>query len=106
MWCKGIENMTLIKDPERSERKYLHKFVDFKDKRVLEIGCGEGRLTWQYASAASLTVGLDSDQDAVRVAAIDRPSDLATKTFFANTDAEHLPFRKETFDIALLAWSL
>ena len=98
--------MTLIKDAERNERTHLHKHVDFKNKRVLEIGCGEGRLTWQYAAASSLTIGLDSDQNAVRVASIDRPSDLTQKVFFANSQAEHLPFRKETFDIALLAWSL
>jgi ubiquinone/menaquinone biosynthesis C-methylase UbiE len=98
--------MTLIKDPERSERKYIHDVADFNNKRVLEIGCGEGRLTWKYASASSFTVGLDSDKDGVRVATIDRPSDLATKTFFLNTESENLPFRKETFDIALLAWSL
>ena len=98
--------MTLIKDPERIERKTLHRFADFKQKRVLEIGCGEGRLTWQYASASSFTVGLDSDQNAVRVASIDCPSDLTKKVHFINTQAEQLPFRKETFDIALLAWSL
>jgi len=98
--------MTLIKDPERSETKHLHKTVDFTGKRVLEIGCGEGRLTWKYASASSLTVGLDFDQDAVHVAAIDRPSDIATRTFFLNAESENLPFQKETFDIALLAWSL
>ena len=98
--------MTLIKDPERTERKYLHKYADFMDKRVLEIGCGEGRLTWKYASASSLTVGLDADQDAVRVATIDCPSDIATKTFFLNAESENLPFRKETFDLVVLAWSL
>ena len=98
--------MTLIKDPERSERKYIHDVADFNNKRVLEIGCGEGRLTWKYASASSLTVGLDADQDAVRVATTDRPSDITAKTFFLNAESENIPFRKETFDIALLAWSL
>ena len=95
-----------IKDPEQNETKHLHKFVDFAGKRVLEIGCGEGRLTWRYASASFLTVGIDPKQDALRVASIDRPSDLAAKVHFINTQAEHIPFHKETFDIAILAWSL
>lgn len=94
------------KDPEQNETKHLHKFVDVTGKRVLEIGCGEGRLTWRYASASNLTVGLDPDKEALRVASIDRPSDLTDKVQFINTQAEHIPFHKETFDIAILAWSL
>ena len=98
--------MTLYKDPEQNEKKYIHKFVDFTGKRVLEIGCCEGRLTWQYASASALTIGLDSDKNALRVASIDRPTKLEDKVYFSAAQAEHLPFRKETFDIAVLAWSL
>lgn len=98
--------MTLRKDPEQNETKYIRKIADFTGKRVLEIGCGEGRLTWRYASASLSTIGLDPKKDALRVATIDRPSDLANKVHFANAQAEHIPFRKETFDIAILAWSL
>lgn len=98
--------MSFQKDPEGNETRHLHQFADFAGKRALEIGCGEGRLTWRYARASCLTVGLDPDRNAVRVARIDRPSDLADRVCFANAHAERLPFRKETFDIAVLAWSL
>ena len=94
------------KDPEQNETKTLRRLVDFNGKRVLEIGCGEGRLTWRYASASSLTIGLDPDKNAVRVARADCPSDLAGKVHFVNSQAEHIPFSKEKFDIAILAWSL
>ncbi|HLO15858.1 MAG TPA: class I SAM-dependent methyltransferase [Anaerolineales bacterium] len=97
--------MTFQKDPEQNETQYLNKFVDFANQRVLEIGCGEGRLTWRYAKAAQTTIGIDLDQDALRVATIDRPSDLARKVYFSLAKSEQLPFAKETFDIALLAWS-
>jgi ubiquinone/menaquinone biosynthesis C-methylase UbiE len=94
------------KDPEQNETRHLRKFADFAGKRVLEIGCGEGRLTWRYAAASLLTVGIDPDRNAVRLARIDRPSDLANKVHFINSQAEHIPFHKEKFDIAILAWSL
>jgi ubiquinone/menaquinone biosynthesis C-methylase UbiE len=98
--------MTLQKDPERNEAKSLHEFAEFKEKRVLEVGCGEGRMTWQYARATHHTFGIDSDRDSLRVARVDRPGELAGKVHFACAASEHLPFSKETFDLSVLAWSL
>ena len=97
--------MTVQKDPERNETKYLHRFADFAQKRVLEIGCGEGRLTWQYARETHSTIAIDLEADSLRVATIDRPSDLELKAHFALAKSEQLPFSKETFDMAILAWS-
>jgi ubiquinone/menaquinone biosynthesis C-methylase UbiE len=97
--------MTIRKDPEGNEREYLHKFVDFPSKRVLEIGCGEGRLTWQYARETDSTIGIDLDLDTLRVAAIDRPSDLERKVHFFLAKSERLPFSKEAFDLSIFAWS-
>ena len=95
--------MTLQKDPERTERKYLHKFADFADKRVLEIGCGDGRLTWQYAKSAHFVAGIDLEADDLRVATIERPEDVPAA--FTRADAIRTPFVKEQFDLAILAWS-
>jgi ubiquinone/menaquinone biosynthesis C-methylase UbiE len=96
--------MSLLKDPERTETKTLHRFVDFNRKRVFEIGCGEGRLTWQYAKSARFVAGIDLNADDLRVATIERPYDLPAS--FTRADSIHIPFVKEKFDIAVLAWSL
>ena len=97
--------MTVQKDRERNETKHLHKFADFTEKRVLEIGCGEGRLTWQYAKETRVAFAIDLDADALRVATIDRPADLESRVYFSLAKSEQLPFSKETFDRAILAWS-
>ena len=101
------------KDPEGFEQKTLNRFADFKNKRVLEVGCGEGRLTWKYAGASALTVGFDPDHSALRIARADSATQLKTRdgsrgtyVHFIGASAKHIPFSKETFDIAVLAWSL
>ena len=98
--------MSLQRDSDRNEINFLRKFVDLKARRVLEVGCGEGRLTWQYLNETRTTLAVDLDRDALRVARVDCPSDLVDKVHFVCADSIRLPFAKEKFDIAVLAWSL
>jgi len=98
--------MSFQKDPEKSEQKILNRLVAFQDQQVLEVGCGEGRLTWKYAASARQVTGIDPDRDVLRVAYYDMPRSLRNTTTFSCASALHLPFPGETFDIALLSWSL
>ena len=98
--------MPLQKDPENIEGKILQRLVDFSNARVLEVGCGEGRLAFKYADSAKQVIAFDPDHDALRVAKADaRIKDISTIQF-TEASASHIPFSKETFDIAILAWSL
>ncbi len=98
--------MPLQKDPENLERKTLQRLVDFSNARVLEVGCGEGRLTFKYANSANQVIAFDPDHDALRVAKTDARMKGISTIQFAEASASHIPFSKETFDIAILAWSL
>jgi len=97
--------MPVDKDPEKHETAHLLHFGDFQGKRVLEVGSGDGRLTWRYAARALRVVGVDVDRDALRIAQIERPSDLANRAVFVEATSVRLPFHKESFDMAVLAWS-
>ncbi len=97
--------MDVTKDPERREVQRLLEYADVQSKRVLEIGCGDGRLTWLYAPAARGVGAIDLDRDALKVARIERPSDLENAVGFAAADSRNLPFPKSSFDLAIFAWS-
>ncbi len=100
--------MTVQTDPEGTEAKYLRRFAGFDGappQRVLEIGCGDGRLTWRYAHAAASVTGIDLVADDLRIATVDRPNDLSHQVTFARADALHLPFAQGSFDLAIFAWS-
>lgn len=97
--------MDVDKDPERSETRHLQAYADVAGKRILEVGCGDGRLTWRYAEKARLVAAIDLERDDLRVAVIERPSDMAGSVLFAQADSTHLPFRSGSFDLSILAWS-
>jgi ubiquinone/menaquinone biosynthesis C-methylase UbiE len=97
--------MDVQKDPEGNETKFLHAYAEPAGKLILEIGAGEGRLTWRHAASARRVTGIDLDRDGLRVATIERPSDMENAVAFVQADAGHLPFASEAFDMAILAWS-
>ncbi len=93
-------------DPDGTEPQALLKAASFIDARVLEIGSGDGRLSFRYASVARFVVGIEPKMARVASAADARPSDLKGRLRFLRASAMALPFCDEAFDIALLSWSL
>ncbi len=98
--------MPVLPDPEDTETKALHDYADFTGKRVLEIGCGDGRLTWRYADWAASVVAIDPDADDIATAIEDCPAELRGKIDFRVQRLEELSIPAEKFDLALLSWSL
>ena len=97
--------MPIQKDPEGTETLHLEKMAVLAGRHVLEIGSGDGRLTWRYATSASRITGIDLDSEALAAAASGRPANLLETVSFARASSLDLPFPQGTFDIAILAWS-
>lgn len=98
--------MGSVKDPEGAERVALAALVDFEGRRVLEIGCGDGRMTWLYAGAAAEVLGFDDDEEAIETARAAVTEDLKDRVEFRVASAQALKVPRQRFDIAFLSWSL
>ena len=97
--------MGCVKDPEGAEAHVLGQTADFTGTRVLEIGCGDGRLTWLYAPRAASVLGIDPDEEQIALARSATPPELADRVQFEVGEAEDLS-RTAVFEVAFLSWSL
>jgi 2-polyprenyl-3-methyl-5-hydroxy-6-metoxy-1,4-benzoquinol methylase len=93
-------------DPENSETQALSQFAGkFARKRVLEVGCGDGRVTRLFAPFATSVHAIDSDADDIAQAIEKLPVELHEVVHFEAASLE--AFSTETlFDAVLLSWSL
>ena len=74
---------------------------------MIEIGCGDGRLTRKYANQTRSALAIDVDRLSVVAARAMLPGmELPGRVEFAQAAAESLPARRESFDLAIFAWSL
>jgi 2-polyprenyl-3-methyl-5-hydroxy-6-metoxy-1,4-benzoquinol methylase len=89
---------------DRLELDTVRELVDLTGKRVLEMGCGDGRFTFLYADDAAPVLGIDPKRDAIREARGARPASLAKRVKFRVAKTITPPRRP--FDIALFSWSL
>ena len=94
------------RDPERMETRRLLGRMAFAGARVLEVGGGDGRLTRRIAGAAREVVSVDPNADAIALAQRLLPAHLRRTVRFEVASGDRLHFADESFDIAVLSWSL
>jgi ubiquinone/menaquinone biosynthesis C-methylase UbiE len=93
-------------DPEGAETAALAEVVDFTGLRVLEIGCGDGRLTLRYADAAAAVLAVDPAEELVGEARALLPGRLRDRVRFAVAGATDFVVPKASIDLAFFSWSL
>ena len=79
---------------------------DLRDTRILEVGAGDGRLTFQYASQPRSVIGIDTKELDIRSAVGAPRMEIRGQVRFLCASATALPFSEEQFEIVLLASSL
>jgi|SRR5262245_8714259 len=98
--------MPLVVDPDGIEIEAIRDLVDPRGLRVVEIGCGDGRITLQYADDAAEVLAFDTDDEAIRDANDSRPAELRERVRFEVADAAQIELPTGEFDLALFSWSL
>jgi ubiquinone/menaquinone biosynthesis C-methylase UbiE len=95
-----------VVDPEGAELAALRSLGGLDGARVLEIGCGDGRLTFAYALAAGSVLAIDPSADAIAKARARLPSGLSARVRFEVGSALELDLPTASFDVGLLTHSL
>ena len=100
--------MTVRVDPENNEPGALFNLVDFNGRLVLEIGCGDGRLTWRYVDKAAHITAIDPFERSITRAKENTPAHLKSRVEFRHVGFDRFAAVSESsiFDIAILSWSL
>ena len=100
--------MTIRVDPDNNETRVLLDIVNFSGQHVLEIGCGDGRVTWRYAEKAARVTAIDPSSKLIAQAKADLPRHLRDHIEFQDIAFEEFSAARapSAFDIVILSWSL
>ena len=77
-----------------------------RGKRVLDLGCGDGRLALGVAQFARRVDGMDPDAEAIAAAKRNARKAGVLNVRFAAGAAQHLPYPDAAFDVVILSWTL
>ena len=93
-------------DPEGSHLAALPRLADFRGQRVLELGCGDGRLTVGIAADAANVLAFDPDADAVDKARRSLPPEFAERVAYRVAAGDAIEVEPHSFDLVVFSWSL
>ena len=77
-----------------------------RGKRILDLGCGDGRFALGVAPFAARVDAIDPDAEAIAAAKRNARIAGVRNVRFATGAAQHLPHPDATFDVVILSWTL
>jgi len=101
-----MASMPHVLDPEGAHLAALRRLQDFTGARVVEVGCGDGRLTPGIAERAASVLAFDPDADAVARARAALPDALAGRVTYRVDSASEIGLRPSSFDVVIFSWTL
>jgi predicted RNA methylase len=98
--------ITSTLDPEAQHIAALRRAADFRDQRVLEMGCGDGRLTLGIAVDSASVLAFDPDTDAVERARRFLPATFHDRVTYQVASGKEIEIEPHSFDLVVFSWSL
>lgn len=86
-------------DSIRAYFRYLD--IPLTNKKILDLGCGDGYDLSEIKSKGALVFGIDSSEEMVKLAKIKVPEAVIEVGIF-----ENIPFQSNMFDLVISKWAL
>ena len=99
--------MALVMDPAGDEIQALKAMTNWRGKRVLEVGCGNGRLTLRLIKlGADKIIAFDPVAKSIRAARKELPEKYKDRITYRVGNTEHVKQKPNQFDIVVFSWVL
>lgn len=99
-WCEYY-------DRDGLELKLLRSKINFFGKKVLDIGCGTGRLSYRILPFVKEVIGVDIEKEAIDICEMKKRDNVDSyKAKFQVKDTNNLAFLEKSVDIVIFSWSI
>lgn len=99
-----IESIVIFKESKERDdklKKTIIKYIDKTDKKVLDVGCGTGRISLYLASYVDFVLGIDYTKKLINIAEIEKNKRNIKNVVFKHEDSQTFNYNKK-FDVVII----